>query len=211
MSFPAEAPTCLPFGLKTGDPLPRLVAPGIVVGDPSRLGAGEPAYTQIGLTHVLTRPEGSAQLPQDGSVTFLIILPHHTLRHVVEFLVQLRVSEPYGKVLIGEPFVATAYLMSIEKKGLYSTWRLVTGESLTRKLFKSVHEVLGPFAKDMDEEGKRVEREAGEEWHRRFQADIFLQYQQIQLQRRRQQQQMQLQQQLQEQKQQKPLRKRARQ
>jgi len=60
---------------------------------------------------------------------------------------------------VGEPFVAVAYLMAIEGRDLQGTWRLVTGEALSRKVYREVHGVLGKFAKDVEEEGKRLARD----------------------------------------------------
>jgi hypothetical protein len=166
MSFPAEAPSVHPPGLKLGvfaggGPFPRLVAPGIVVGNPADLIAGDPSYKQMGLTHVLTRSNGVAAglCPQDGSVVLLIIEEQQTLREVVELVVHSRCASPQGRILIGEPYVATAYLMAIEGRELDKTWRLVTGESLTRKVLGQVHNVLREFAKDVEEEGKRLAKE----------------------------------------------------
>jgi hypothetical protein len=60
--------------------------------------------------------------------------------------------------------------MAIEERDLQGAWRLVTGETLSgpgsfvdRKVFKEVHGVLGAFAREVEEEGKRVARE--EEWN----------------------------------------------
>jgi len=79
------------------------------------------------------------------------------LREVVEFLVRVRVACPHGRILIvGEPFVAVAYLMAIEGRDLQGTWRLVTGEVLSRKVYR---DVLRKFAKDVEGEGKRLARE----------------------------------------------------
>jgi hypothetical protein len=164
MSFPAEAPSTHPPGLKLGvfaggGPFPRLVAPGIVVGNPAYLGAGDPSYKQMGLTHVLTRSEGAAVCPQDGSVVLLVIGEQQTLREVVELLVYTRSAAPRGCILVGEPYVTTAYLMAIEGRDLNTTWRLVTGECLTRKVLRQVHGVLTQFAKDVEEEGKKLAKE----------------------------------------------------
>jgi len=184
MSFPSKAPSSHPPGLKLGvfaggGPFPRLVAPGIVLGDPAQFssgpgtsaytGASESSHRQTGLavtvTHVLTRAGGiGAQLrfPQDGSVPveLLIIEEEQTLREVVELLVRARVAYPHERILIvGEPFVAVAYLMAIEGRDLQGTWRLVTGEALSRQVYREVHGVLGKFAKDVEEEGKRLARE----------------------------------------------------
>jgi hypothetical protein len=167
MSFPAEAPSIHPPGLKLGvfaggGPFPRLVAPGIVVGNPADLvPGGDPSYTQMGLTHVLTRSNGAAALcpPQDGGVSLLIIEEQQTLREVVELVVHARSAAPRGRILIGEPYVATAYLMAIEGRELDQTWRLVTGETLTPKVLRQVHNVLRQFAKDVEEEGKRLAME----------------------------------------------------
>jgi len=190
MSFPSKAPSSHPPGFKLGvfaggGPFPRLVAPGIVVGDPGQfspgagmgvgahagVGAGASAnanaassYWQMGLTHVLTRAGGigaQLQFPQDaGSVELLIIEEEQTLREVVELLVRARVACPHGRILIvGEPFVAVAYMMAIEGRDLQGTWRLVTGEALSRRVYREVHGVLGKFAKDVEEEGKRLARE----------------------------------------------------
>lgn len=168
MSFPAEAPSSYPPGLKLGifaggGPFPRLVAPGIVVGSPAQLGAGDPSYRQMGLTHVLTRSEGVALCPRDESVVLLIIGEQQTLREVVELLVCVRSAVPGGRILVGEPYVATAYLMAIEGRDLYGTWRLVTGESLTRKVFRQVHGVLQQFSKDVEEEGKKLAKEESQQ------------------------------------------------
>jgi len=190
MSFPTNAPSSHPPGLKLGvfaggGPFPRLVAPGIVVDDPAQFSpgasmgvgvgahAGEgasaitaPSYWRTGLTHVLTRGariaqlQSQLQLPQDGSVQLLLIEEQQTLREVVELLVRVRVACPHGRILIvGEPFVAVAYLMAIEGRDLQATWRLVTGEALSHKVYREVHGVLGKFAKDIEEEGKRLARE----------------------------------------------------
>jgi hypothetical protein len=60
------------------------------------------------------------------------------------------------------PFGAVAYLMmAIEGRDLQGTWRLVTGEALSREVYGEVHGVLGKFAKDVEEEGKRLGREEG--------------------------------------------------
>lgn len=199
MSFPSKAPSSHPPGLKLGvfaggGPFPRLVAPGIVVSDLAQFtpGAGmgmgmstgvgvgahvgaiaASSHWQMGLTHVLTRAAGIAQLqsqlqlPQDGTVQLLMIDEGQTLREVVETLVRVRVACPHGRILIvGEPFVAVAYLMAIEGRDLHGTWRLVTGEALSRKVYREVHGVLGKFAKDVEEEGKRLARE--EERHLLF-------------------------------------------
>ena len=183
MSFPSKAPSSHPPGLKLGvfaggGPFPRLVAPGIVVGQPelfssSGTGAGtdasESSHRQMGpaVTHVLTRAGrggggigAQSESPQDGSVELLMIEEEQTLREVVESLVRARVACPHGRILIvGEPFVAVAYLMAIEGRDLQGTWRLVTGEALSRKVYREVHGVLGKFAKDVEEEGKRLARE----------------------------------------------------
>ena len=184
MSFPTNAPSSHPPGLKLGvfaggGPFPRLVAPGIVVDDPAQFSPGAGmgmgvgaipitalSYWRTGLTHVLTRGarisqlQSQLQLPQDGSVQLLIIKEQQTLREVVELLVRVRVACPHGRILIvGEPFVAVAYLMAIEGRDLQGTWRLVTGEALSRKVHREVHDVLGKFAKDVEEEGKRLARE----------------------------------------------------
>jgi hypothetical protein len=216
MSFPSEAPSSLPPGLKLGvfaggGPFPRLVAPGIVVDDPahhicSNPGAGvgtgaiaastappapapllSPSYAQMGLTHVLmrtsrvTQPHLHPHLPADlmrmmtrgsnnnnsDTLQLLLIGEGQTLREVVEFLVRVRVARPHGRILVfGEPFVAAAYLMAIEGRDLGSTWRLVTGDSealTAREVFREVHGVLNKFARDVEEEGKRVAREEEEE------------------------------------------------
>jgi hypothetical protein len=49
--------------------------------------------------------------------------------------------------------------MAIEGRDLQGTWRLVTGEALSRNVYKEVHGVPGKFAKDVEEEGKRLARE----------------------------------------------------
>ncbi|KAI9453137.1 hypothetical protein BJY52DRAFT_858842 [Lactarius psammicola] len=183
MSFPAEAPSVRPPGLKLGvfaggGPFPRLVAPGIVVGDPARLSSRDPSYTYIGLTHVLIRATSAhvhpfstrapptttaANAPPAGGalegVVPLVFGERQSLREVVELLVRVRAAFPHGRILVGEPFVATAYLMAIEQRDLHGTWRLVTGEALARAVFRQVHAVLGQFARDVDEEGKRLARE----------------------------------------------------
>jgi hypothetical protein len=170
MSFPAEAPTSRPPGLKLGvfaggGPFPRLVAPGIVVGDPGQLISHDASYTQIGLKHVLIRStsvhmhtftNGGAGIE---GVTPVVFGERQSLREVVELLVRVRVAHPHGRILVGEPFVATAYLMAIEQRDLHNTWRLVTGEALARSVFRDVHAVLGQFARDVEEEGKRLARE----------------------------------------------------
>ena len=219
MSFPSKAPSSLPPGLKLGvfaggGPFPRLVAPGIVVGDrdPSshlephpklRLGPGcssspssssssSHAQQQLGLTHVLTRsesaplahqillPQQQQQQQQDGSGSntgsataatggamnadsnsnVLIIGEQQTLRETVELLVRVRVACPWSRILLlgGEPFVAAAYLMAIEGRDLQASWRLVTGETLEPRVFREVHRVLSAFAKDVEEEGRRLAR-----------------------------------------------------
>ena len=183
MSFPAEAPSARPPGLKLGvfaggGPFPRLVAPGIVVGDPARLSSRDASYMHIGLTHVLirapsvpvhpfsTRAPAANVTPAAASAGYgvegvvpLVFGERQTLREVVELLVQVRAAHPHGRILIGEPFVATAYLMAIEQRDLHGTWRLVTGEALARAVFRQVHAVLGQFARDVEEEGKRLARE----------------------------------------------------
>ena len=166
MSFPAEAPSVRPSGLKLGvfaggGPFPRLVAPGIVVGDPAHLGSRDPSYTHVGLTHVLIRATSAhAHLFSTAAgVVPLVFGERQSLREVVELLVWARAAHPLGRILVGEPFVATAYLMAIEQRDLYGTWRLVTGEALVRTLFRQVHAVLGQFARDVEEEGKRLARE----------------------------------------------------
>ncbi|KAF8256599.1 hypothetical protein EI94DRAFT_1856153 [Lactarius quietus] len=178
MSFPAEAPSARPSGLKLGvfaggGPFPRLVAPGIVVGDPAQLSSGDPSYMYIGLTHVLIRatsahahpfcsvnvPAGAAPGAGVDGVAPLVFGERQSLREVVELLVRVRAAHPHGRILVGEPFVATAYLMAIEQRDLHGTWRLVTGEALARAIFRQVHAVLGQFARDVEEEGKRLARE----------------------------------------------------
>jgi hypothetical protein len=174
MSFPAEAPSIHPPGLKLGvfaggGPFPRLVAPGIVVGDPAHLNSRDPSYMHIGLTHVLIRaisypfstraPIANAPTACVDGVVPLVFGEGQSLREVVELLVWVRAAHPLGLILVGEPFVATAYLMAIEQRDLYGTWRLVTGETLARSLFRQVHAVLGQFARDVEEEGKRLARE----------------------------------------------------
>ena len=181
MSFPAEAPSIRPPGLKLGvfaggGPFPRLVAAGIVVGDPEQLRTSDPSYTQIGLTHVLIRGPTAQQQPQppidpfstpaaaaaaagSNAIVPLVFGERQSLREVVELLVRVRAAHPHGRILVGEPFVATAYLMAIEQRDLHGTWRLVTGEALARTLFRQVHAVLGQFARDVEEEGKRLARE----------------------------------------------------
>jgi hypothetical protein len=188
MSFPIKAPSSHPPGLKLGvfaggGPFPRLVAPGIVVGDPARLAMNDPAYLQMGLTHVLVRSTGAAQCssqPQPqlqdgrgmvrtgtvvaGPVALVIIGERQTLRQVVELLVRVRVAAPCGRILVGEPYVAAAYLMAIEGRDLRGTWRLVTGSELEMrgKVFREVHGVLNRFAREVEEEGKRLAREEEE-------------------------------------------------
>lgn len=49
--------------------------------------------------------------------------------------------------------------MAIEGRDLQGTWRLVTSEALSRDVYKEVHDVLGKFAKDVEEEGRRLARE----------------------------------------------------
>ena len=169
MSFPAEAPTTRPPGLKLGifaggGPFPRLVAPGIVVGDPAELLARSTSYMQIGLKHVLLRSTSThtssfSTTTNIEDVTAVVFNERQSLREVVELLVRVRVAHPHGRILVGEPYVATAYLMAIEQRDLRATWRLVTGESLARPLFRDVHAVLGVFARDVEEEGKRLARE----------------------------------------------------
>ena len=169
MSFPAEAPTTRPPGLKLGifaggGPLPRLVAPGIVVGDPAELLARSTSYMQIGLKHVLLRSTSTHMSSFSATtniedVTAVVFNERQSLREVVELLVRVRVAHPHGRILVGEPYVATAYLMAIEQRDLHATWRLVTGEPLARPLFRDVHAVLGVFARDVEEEGKRLARE----------------------------------------------------
>jgi len=186
MSFPAEAPSVRPPGVKLGvfaggGPFPRLVAPGIVVGDPARLNSCDPSYMHIGLTHVLIRATSThvhpfstrastvivptAAAPGAGTgagvegVVPLVFGERQSLREVVELLVRVRAAFPPGRILVGEPFVATAYLMAIEQRDLHGTWRLVTGEALARAVFRQVHAVLGQFARDVEEEGKRLARE----------------------------------------------------
>ena len=169
MSFPAEAPTTRPPGLKLGifaggGPFPRLVAPGIVVGDPAELLARSTSYMQIGLKHVLLRSTSThtssfSTTTNIEDVTAVVFNERQSLREVVELLVRVRVAHPHGRILVGEPYVATAYLMAIEQRDLRATWRLVTGEPLARPLFRDVHAVLGVFARDVEEEGKRLARE----------------------------------------------------
>lgn len=169
MSFPAEAPTTRPPGLKLGifaggGPFPRLVAPGIVVGDPAELLARSTSYMQIGLKHVLLRSTSThtssfSTTTNIEDVTAVVFNERQSLREVVELLVRVRVAHPHGRILVGEPYVATAYLMAIEQRDLHATWRLVTGEPLARPLFRDVHAVLGVFARDVEEEGKRLARE----------------------------------------------------
>ena len=169
MSFPAEAPTTRPPGLKLGifaggGPFPRLVAPGIVVGDPAELLARSTSYMQIGLKHVLLRSTSTHMSSFSATtniedVTAVVFNERQSLREVVELLVRVRVAHPHGRILVGEPYVATAYLMVIEQRDLHATWRLVTGEPLARPLFRDVHAVLGVFARDVEEEGKRLARE----------------------------------------------------
>jgi hypothetical protein len=100
------------------------------------------------------------------SLQLVLIGEAQTLREVVELLVRMRVARPRGRILIfGEPFVAAAYLMAIEGRDLRSTWRLVTGDSgalASREVFREVHGVLGKFARDVEEEGKRLAREEEE-------------------------------------------------
>lgn len=178
MSFPAEAPSVRPPGLKLGvfaggGPFPRLVAPGIAIGDPARLSSRDPSYMHIGLTHVLIRATvhpfstrapainaPTSAVPSVGAcvegVVPLVFGERQTLREVVELLVRVRAAYPHGWILIGEPFVATAYLMAIEQWDLLGTWRLVTGEALARAVFRQVHSVIGQFARDVEEEGKRL-------------------------------------------------------
>jgi hypothetical protein len=162
MSFPAEAPSANPDGpnLAGGGPFPRLAAPGIVVGSTAQLRSHDPSYTHIGLTHVLLRAN-PYQSPTSGveGITAVIFGEGQSLREVVEMLVRVRSAHPHGRILVGEPYVATAYLMAIEQRDLYGTWRLVTGEPLARSLFRQVHAVLGKFARDVEEEGKRLARE----------------------------------------------------
>ncbi|KAH9062366.1 hypothetical protein EDB87DRAFT_1575853 [Lactarius vividus] len=172
MSFPAEAPSVRPPGIKLGvfaggGPFPRLAAPGIVVGDPAQLSSRDPSYMHIGLTHVLIRttvnpftrtPTATPGAGIEG-IAPLVFEEQQSLREVVELLVRVRSAHPHGRVLVGEPFVATAYLMAIEGRDLYGTWRLVTGEALARAVFRQVHAVLGQFARDVEEEGKRLARE----------------------------------------------------
>ena len=223
MSFPSKAPSSLPPGLKLGvfaggGPFPRLVAPGIVVGDRDlsshlrpqprprprsqlKPGAGSFYAQQLGLTHVLTRAD-SAHLayqilsppPQNGSTStstsaststssvtnananmntnVLVIGEKQTLRETVELLVRVRVACPRGRMLLlgGEPFVAAAYLMAIEGRDLQASWRLVTGETLEPGVFKEVHRVLGAFARDVEQEGRRLAR-AEEEARKRQQRE----------------------------------------
>ena len=170
MSFPAEAPTTRPPGVKLGvfaggGPFPRLVAPGIVVGDPGELLSHSPSYTQIGLKHVLLRSTSAhtssftTTTTNIADVTAVVFNERQSLREVVELLVRVRVAHPHGRILVGEPFVATAYLMAVEQRDLRATWRLVTGEQLARPIFRDVHAVLGVFARDVEEEGKRLARE----------------------------------------------------
>ena len=213
MSFPSKAPSSLPPGLKLGvfaggGPFPRLIAPGIVVGDrdPSshlrvasqaqlRPGAGSSSSSShaqhLGLTHVLTRPDSAhlayqillLQQQQDGSSStttsgvpnadlssnVLIIGEQQTLRETVELLVRVRVACPRSRILLlgGEPFVAAAYLMAIEARDLQASWRLVTGETLEPCVFREVHRVLSAFARDVEEEGKRLARVEEEEERRK--------------------------------------------
>ena len=177
MSFPAEVPSVRPAGLKLGvfaggGPFPRLVAPGIVVGDPTQLSSRDPSYMHIGLTHVLIRAASmhvqpfssdapTTAVPGAGvdGVALVVFEERQSLREVVELLVRVRAAHPHGRILVGEPYVATAYLMAIEQRDLHGTWRLVTGEALARAVFRQVHAVLGQFARDVDEEGKRLARE----------------------------------------------------
>jgi hypothetical protein len=90
----------------------------------------------------------------------LIIDEQETLREVVVGVAGLRARRMPAWVdsRRREPFVAVAYLMAIEGRDLHCTWRLVTGEALSRNVYE-VHGVLGKFAKDVEEEGKRLARE----------------------------------------------------
>jgi hypothetical protein len=138
-------------------------------------------YTQLGLTHVLMRasratqlhlhlpPNLSKKMKMSGSpeLQLVLIRDGQTLREVVEVLVRVRVARPHGRILIfGEPYVAVAYLMAIEGRDLKSTWRVVTGDSeaLASRgvLYREVQGVLGKFARDVEEEGKKVAREEEE-------------------------------------------------
>ncbi len=144
-------------------------------------------YAQMGVTHVLTRHSSSGiaelRLPADGSVQLLLIGEAQTLREVVELLVRVRVARPHGQILVvGEPYVAAAYLMAIEGRDLQGTWRLVTGEALSgsRGVFKEVHGVLGAFAREVEEEGKRLameeeEQQQQQQQHRRVEEQHALQ------------------------------------
>jgi hypothetical protein len=140
------------------------------------------SYALLGLTHVLMRASRAAELrlhlpqeltnvsgrdsnhwQQQQQLQQLLIGEDQTLREVVELLVHVRVACPHGRILIfGEPFVAAAYLMAIEGRDLGGTWRLVTGDPeglSSHEVFKEVHCVLGKFARDVEEEGKKLVRE----------------------------------------------------
>ena len=155
---------------------------------PSTSTSASAYYAQMGVTHVLTRYSSSSssgiaelRLPADGSVQLLLIGEAQTLREVVELLVRVRVARPHGQILVvGEPYVAAAYLMAIEGRDLQGTWRLVTGEALSgsRGVFKEVHGVLGTFAREVEEEGKRIameEEEQQQQQHRRVEEQHALQ------------------------------------
>jgi hypothetical protein len=120
-----------------------------------------------------------------NDVTLLLINKQQTLRETVELLVRVRVACPRGRVLLlgGEPFVAAAYLMAIEGRDLQASWRLVTGETLPEHwqpgdgaLFREVHGVLSAFARDVEEEGRKLARvEAEERKRKREESQLALQ------------------------------------
>jgi hypothetical protein len=107
----------------------------------------------------------------DSNSNVLVIGEQQTLRETVELLVRVRVACPRSRILLlgGEPFVAAAYLMAIEARDLQASWRLVTGETLEPCAFREVHRVLSAFARDVEEEGKRLARVEEEERRKRRQ------------------------------------------
>ncbi|KAI0258209.1 hypothetical protein BC834DRAFT_975363 [Gloeopeniophorella convolvens] len=156
MSFLSEAPYYNP----SKGPFPRLIAPGIVLGSVERMAAGDPNYTFLGLTHVLTRPGDILSCPR--TLSLLVIDERKTLRDVVDMLVHVRNTQR-ACVLVTEPYVAAAYLLAAERRDLFGAWRLVAGEELTQQVFGGVHAVLGQFARDCYEESRRKERTQGQQ------------------------------------------------
>ena len=176
MSFPTKAPSSHPPGLKLGALSEACRArycrggPGAVLSQRGHgrgracgrgrilLADGTNARLDAGGGHRAAAVAAAA--PARRERAGFDIEEQQTLREVVELLVRVRVACPHGRILtVGEPFVAVAYLMAIEGRDLQGTWRLVTGEALSRKVYREVHGVLGKFAKDVEEEGKRLARD----------------------------------------------------